>query len=262
MSDDLTFAIALADLAADVTMSWFGHRLPVELKEDATPVTEVDLAAERTMREAIAARYPEDAVLGEEGGSTEGTSGRRWVLDPVDGTKLYAEGIPLWTTLIGLEIDGRPVLGVADAPALGERYHATVGGGAWRHDRRLKVSDVETLDDAFLLHSPVGEWASGGREQDLIRVTTRARGTRGLSDAWGHLLVAQGSAEALLEHEPCYAWDWTATGVIVREAGGALTRLDGTPPTHGGDLLVSNGKVHDAILDGLGLPARAQVSGG
>jgi histidinol-phosphatase len=262
VSEDLAFAIALADAAADVTMSWFGHRLPVELKEDATPVTEVDREAERAMREAIAARFPDDAVLGEEEGATEGTSGRRWVLDPVDGTKLYAEGIPLWTTLIGLEVDGEPVLGVADAPALGERYHATLGGGAWRDDRRLAVSDVAALDRAFLLHSPVGEWAAGRREQDLIRVATRARGTRGLSDAWGHLLVAQGSAEAVLEHEPCYAWDWTATGVIVREAGGTLTRLDGTAPSHGQDLLVSNGKVHDEILDGLGLPARAQVSGG
>jgi histidinol-phosphatase len=262
VTDDLAFALSLADTAAGVTLAWFGHRLPVELKADATPVTEVDRAAERAMREAIATRFPDDAVLGEEEGLTGGRSGRRWVLDPVDGTKLYAEGIPLWTTLIGLEVDGEPLLGVADAPALGERYHATLGAGAWRGDRRLAVSGVDALADAFVLHSPLGEWASDGTEEPLIRVARRARGTRGLSDAWGHLLVAQGSAEALLEHEPCYAWDWTATGVILREAGGTLTRLDGTPPTHGEDLLVSNGKVHDEILDGLGQPARAQVSGG
>jgi histidinol-phosphatase len=262
VTEDMDFALSLADTAAEVTLAWFGHRLPVELKADATPVTEVDRAAERAMRASIRRRFPDDAVLGEEDGLTAGTSGRRWVLDPVDGTKLYAEGIPLWTTLIGLEVDGEPVLGVADAPALGERYRAAVGAGAWRGERRLAVSGVDALTDAFVLHSPLGEWAHDGSEGSLMRVAKRARGTRGLSDAWGHLLVAQGSAEALLEHEPCYAWDWTATSIILREAGGTMTRLDGSGPTHGEDLLVSNGKVHDEILDGLGHPARAQVTGG
>lgn len=257
LSAELTFALELADAAAAITLRWFGHRLPVELKHDATPVTEVDRAAERAIRGAVAARFPDDSVLGEEEGLEAGANGRCWVVDPVDGTKLYAEGIPLWTTLIGLTIDEEPVLGVADAPALGDRYHATVGGGAWRGDRRLEVSAVANLGDAFIAHSGVEEWIGGGRNDALLRVAARARGTRGLSDAWAHLLIAQGSVDALLEHEPCFAWDWTATGLIVEEAGGRLTTLAGGPPTPGHDLLVTNGALHDEVL---GVLAEAPVS--
>ena len=248
LSADLAFAHELADAAAAVTLRWFGHRLPVELKHDATPVTEVDRAAERAIRELVAARFPGDGVLGEEEGLDEGVNGRRWVVDPVDGTKLYAEGIPLWTTLIGLTVDGEAVLGVADAPALGDRYHATRDGGAWRGERRLQVSDVAELGAAFVAHSGVEEWIGGGRNDALLRVAARARGTRGLSDAWAHLLIAQGSVDVLLEHEPCFAWDWTATGVIVEEAGGRLTTLAGGSPTPGADLLVTNGVLHDEVL--------------
>ena len=249
LSADLAFAHELADAAAEVTMSWFGHRLPVELKDDETPVTEVDRRAEQVIRDAIAARHPGDAVLGEEAGLQEGTNGRRWVIDPVDGTKLYAEGIPLWTTLIALEVDGEAVVGVADAPAIGDRYHATRGGGGWRGERRLAVSSVPTLDRSFVAHSAMEEWIAGGRSDALMRVAAGARRTRGLSDAWAHLLVAQGSVEALLEHEPCQTWDWTATGLIVHEAGGCLSTLGGAPPAAGGDLLVSNGAVHREVVD-------------
>jgi histidinol-phosphatase len=249
LTEELAFAHGLADIAAAVTMAWFGHRLPVELKEDATPVTEVDRSAERAIRRAVAERFPDDGVLGEEEGLSPGRSGRRWVIDPVDGTKLYAEGIPLWTTLIGLEIDDEAVLGVADAPALGDRYHATRGGGAWRGPRRLHVSDVARLADAFVAHSSVEEWAAAGRVDDLLRAIAGARRTRGLSDAWTHLLVAQGSAEALLEHDPCFPWDWVATRVIVEEAGGQMSTLTGAPPTAGTGLVVSNGLVHRELID-------------
>jgi len=247
LADDLGVALAAADAAAAITLSWFGDRLPVELKADATPVTEVDRAAERAIRAVLAERAPGDGVLGEEEGDTPGTTGRTWVIDPVDGTKLYAEGIPLWTTLIALQIEGRSVVGVADAPALGERYHAVRGGGAWRGEQRVEVSDIAALADAFIGHSPIEEWASVGDEGHLLRVAGRVRRTRGLSDAWAHLLVAQGSMEALLEHEPCFPWDWSATQVIVEEAGGRITTLTGGEPTPGGNLLVSNGLVHDAI---------------
>ena len=231
-----------------MTLAWFGERLPVELKADATPVTEVDRRAERAVRDAISERFPDDGVLGEEAGETVGSSGRRWILDPVDGTKLYAEGIPLWTTLIGLEVDGSIVLGVADAPALGERYHACRGEGAWRGSKPLGVSDVDALGDSFVAHSALEEWIAGGRDGSLHAVASRARRTRGLSDAWAHLLVAQGSVEVLLEHEPCQPWDWAATQVIVEEAGGRITTLDGEVPAVGRDLLVSNGRVHDEVL--------------
>jgi histidinol-phosphatase len=252
LSADLEMAHACADAAAAVTLAWFGDRLPVELKADATPVTGVDRAAEDAIRAVLREHAHGDAVLGEEHGLRTGANGRTWVVDPVDGTKLYAEGIPLWTTLIALEVDGRPVLGLADAPALGERYHAVRGGGAWRGGQRLAVSDIARLEDAFVAHSPVEEWLATGDDPALLRVAARARRTRGLSDAWAHLLVAQGSMEALIEHEPCFAWDYAATEVIVEEAGGRMTTLLGTPPQPGADLLVSNGGVHDEVVRALG----------
>ena len=167
LTEALGLALALADEAAAVTLAWFGDRLPVELKADATPVTEVDRAAEAAIRAHLAAHAPDDAVLGEEHGEREGTSGRTWVIDPVDGTRLYAEGIPLWTTLIALVVDGSSVLGVADAPALGVRYRAIRGGGAWRDDHRLTASDVGALADAFVGHSPLEEWMRAGDERHL-----------------------------------------------------------------------------------------------
>jgi histidinol-phosphatase len=251
-AEDLAFALHLTDVAAAITMSWFGHRLPVELKADATPVTEVDHMVERAIRHEIAAALPRDGVLGEEEGLDAGTNGRLWLVDPVDGTRLFAEGIPLWTTLVGLRVDGEVVVGVADAPALGDRYQATRGGGAWRDGRRLHVSDVGRLSDAFVVHSGVEEWVSGDRDHSLLRVVSHARHTRGLSDAWAQLLIAQGSAELLMEHEPCFEWDWAATGLIVTEAGGRLSTFAGEPPTPGRDLLVSNGLVHDEALRAMG----------
>jgi histidinol-phosphatase len=248
---DLALASALADAAAAVTLPRFGERLAAERKGDDTPVTDVDRSAERAMRDVLAVQAPDDAVLGEEHGLTEGTNGRRWVLDPIDGTKLYVEGIPLWTTLIALEVDGEPVVGVADAPALGVRYRAVRGVGAWRDERALRVSTVDALRDSLLTHSPIDEWLATNDADRLLRLAARARATRGVSDAWAHLLVAQGSVEVLLEHEPCYAWDWSATRVIVEEAGGRLSTLDGSEPTSGSDLLVSNGRVHDEVVAAL-----------
>jgi histidinol-phosphatase len=211
----------------------------------------VDRAAERAVRGLLQERAPDDGVVGEEHGETPGRSGRTWMIDPVDGTKLYAEGIPLWTTLIALTIDGRPALGVADAPALGTRYHAVRGAGAWRDERRLETSAVKALDDAFVGHSPLEEWLSAGDERRLYAVARRARRTRGLSDGWGHLLVAQGSMEALVEHEPCFPWDWAATQVIVEEAGGRITTTEGAAPAPGANLLVTNGRVHEDLVSAL-----------
>lgn len=249
LSAELAFAHELADVAAKVTLPAFGGRLEVSTKADSTIVTDADVETERAIRELVTATFPDDGVHGEEDGRTEGRSGRTWVVDPIDGTLNYADGVPLWTTLLGLQVDGRAVLGVADAPALGVRYHAMRGEGAWCGDRRLHTSEVAQVSDAVVLHSSTEEWAAGGRIDDLVRVVTTARRSRGLSDAWGHLLIAQGSAEVLLEHEPCFEWDWTATRVILEEAGGRLTSLDGEPPRAGRGLLASNGAVHEETLD-------------
>jgi histidinol-phosphatase len=255
---DLELALELADLAAGVTMAAFGGRLRVRMKSDATPVTEVDSAVEHAVRAHLAERRPLDGVRGEEAGETPGTSGRVWVVDPIDGTRMFAEGMPLWTTLIGLRAGGvgsPVVVGVADAPARAERYHAVLDGGAFCNGRRISVSTVDQLRDAFVLHAPIEEFQrpSGTGVDALLRVAELARATRGIGDAWAHLLIARGSAEALVEQGPCFEWDWAATSVIVSEAGGRLSNLEGGPPTDGGHLLVSNGLVDDEIrrvLDG------------
>lgn len=245
---ELELAHSLADLAAEITLPAFGDRLVAELKPDDTPVTAADREVEQAIRKVLAERFPADGVLGEEEGLDEGTSGRRWVIDPIDGTRLYAEGVPLWSTLIALEVDERTVIGVADVPPWGTRFHAVAGGGAWRGPSRLSVSVVRALRDGFVAHSPIEGWVRSGRVSRLIGVVERARSTRGLSDAIGQLLVAQGSIEALVEHDPCQPWDWAATSVILAEAGGRLSSLDGAPPAPGSDLLVSNGLVHDELV--------------
>ena len=256
-ASDLALALELADLAAGLTMSAFGGRQRVRLKSDATPVTEVDSAVESAIREVLAERRPHDGVRGEEAGETPGTSGRVWVVDPIDGTRMFAEGVPLWTTLIGLR-DGDPgsaaVLGVADAPAIGERYHAVQNEGAYCNGRPIGVSEVDRLNAAFVLHAPIEEFRrAGGTGIDaLLRVADHARATRGIGDAFAHLLIARGAAEALVEQGPCFEWDWSATSVIVSEAGGSITDLFGGPAVDGGHLLVSNSLVDDEIRRVLG----------
>lgn len=252
----LTFAHRLADIAAEVTLSRFGRRISAARKPDGTLVTEADIEAERAIRDAVKATFPDDGVHGEETGRTRGRNGRTWVIDPIDGTAHYADGVPLWTTLVGLRMHDVAVVGVADVPVLGVRYHAVRGSGAWSGERRMRTSDVASLADAVVLHSAVEEWTIDGRLSDLVRVVKTARRSRGLSDAWAHLLIAQGSADVLLEHEPCFEWDWTATGLILEEAGGRLTTLDGSRPVAGKGLLASNGRVHDealAVLQGFAM---------
>jgi histidinol-phosphatase len=244
---DLALALHLADVASSVTLPAFGRRLDVAFKSDDTVVTEVDAAAERAVRAALREHRSDDGVLGEEEGLTPGTSGRVWVLDPIDGTRMYAEGIPLWTTLVALRDANGPVVGVADAPASGLRLHAARGEGAWESERRLAVSPVSRLDHAFVLHASLEEYAARGETAALERVVTRARGSRGMGDAWAHLMVARGSAEALLEATACYEWDWAATQVIVEEAGGAVGTLDGGPLAPACRLLVTNGRLDDAV---------------
>ncbi len=250
---DLALALELADAAAEVTRRAFGGRQEVRLKADATPVTEVDAAVEQLIRDLLGQRRPQDGICGEEGGETPGTNGRVWVIDPIDGTQMFAEGIPLWTTLIGLKVDEQVVVGVADAPVLGERYHASRGGGAFCNGASIGVSQVDDLADALVLHAPLEEFIRKTGLPAITRVSEGARVTRGIGDGWAHLLVARGAADALVEQGPCYEWDWAATSVIVHESGGALTRLEGGPPTPGCHLLVSNGRL-DSEIRGTLLP--------
>ena len=256
---ELAFARDLSGIAAAISARWADGDLGVRHKADATPVTDTDVAIERALREAVRARFPADGFLGEEEGMTGG--GRRtWVVDPIDGIRNLVDGIPLWSTLIAVVDDGRPVLGVVHAPTVHERYEAVVGRGATLNGRSIRVSAVASLGEATVLHSGVEEWMRGPYWEGFCSMTASSRRTRGVSDAWGHMLVARGSADVLLEHEPCGPWDWSAVQVIVEEAGGRLTTLEGAPPTPGGNLMSSNGALHGSILTAVRSPAAPTLS--
>ena len=253
LAEELAFAAELADAAAAITSAAArggaagDTDLEVRAKADGTPVTAVDVAVEAALRLAVRGRFPADGFLGEESGRS-GPHGRTWIVDPIDGTKNFVDGIQLWGTLIALMEEGRPVVGLVDLPGVGERYEAVLGGGARLNGEPIHVSAVGGLGDALVLHSGIEEWIGEVALEDLARVAGGARRTRGLSDSWGLMLVARGSAEVALEHEPCGVWDWAPTGLILHEAGGRLTTLGGDAPHDGCDLVATNGLVHEEVL--------------
>ena len=241
---ELAFANELADLAADISMRYFGGSFEVRLKEDMTPVTQADTEIEALIRDRLGERFSDDAVLGEEGG-LHGEGDRVWVIDPIDGTKNFAAGIQVWGTLISLMQDGRPVLGVASAPALGERYEAIRGQGARLNGQPIHVSDSAELSEAMVLFGTLS-WASDHADQ-LRAVAADAWRTRAFGDFWSHMLVARGSADAMIE-ESLRTWDTAAVQVIVEEAGGRMTAFDGGPLTDGGSALSTNGLLHEELV--------------
>jgi histidinol-phosphatase len=255
--DDLALALELADLADAITIARFGAAdLLVETKPDMTPVTEADREVERAVRERIAAICPGDLVVGEEYGAPEGAGGtRRWIIDPIDGTKAYVRGLPVWATLLALERGGELKLGVVSAPALGRRWWAARGSGAyvrWNGDpRALHVSDVRMLSDAQLCFGGVGEWHQIGRPDALLELGRACWSSRGFGDFWGYMLVAEGGAEIMLD--PIVSvWDLAAPLVLVEEAGGRFTDFAGARTAEGGDALATNGHVHDDVLEIVG----------
>ncbi|HVF05717.1 MAG TPA: histidinol-phosphatase [Frankiaceae bacterium] len=245
MTDDLALALELADLADAITMPRFlASDLVVSTKPDLTPVSEADTAVERALRERVAAARPGDAVVGEEYGTT-GTGPRRWIVDPIDGTKNYVRGVPVWATLIALQEDGVTTVGVVSAPALGRRWWAARGQGAFADGRRLAVSDVSDLADAHLSYSSLGGWEEAGR--DLPGLARRCWRTRAFGDFWSYMLVAEGAVDVAAEPEVSL-WDLAALQVVVEEAGGRFTDLSGVARPDGGSALATNGLLHDAAL--------------
>jgi histidinol-phosphatase len=242
---DLTLALELADLADAIALPRFrALDLAVRTKPDRTPVTEADEAVERAIRDRLAQSRPDDAVLGEEeglgGSESEGPPGRLWVVDPIDGTRNYSRGIPVWFTLIGLELDGRVEVGVASAPALGRRWWARLGGGAFANGKPIRVSAVATIEEAVVSFAA----SSRARIEPLLQ---RAWHPQAYSDAWAHLLVAEGAVDAAIEHS-LRPWDIAALLPIVAEAGGRASAVDGRPPLVGPGLVTTNGVLHDAVL--------------
>ncbi|HEY6745723.1 MAG TPA: histidinol-phosphatase [Mycobacteriales bacterium] len=250
--DDLSLARVLADAADAISMSRFGALdLRVETKPDATPVTDADQAVERAVRDLLTHRRPGDSVLGEEYG-TSGAGARRWIVDPIDGTKNFVRGVPVWATLIALMEADEVYVGVVSAPALGRRWWASRGQGAWLsvfggEPRHLHVSGVGALADASLSYT-AGEWegAPAGRA-GLDALAGQVWRSRGYGDFWQHAMVAEGVLDVATEPEVSL-WDLAALAVLVEEAGGRLTDLRGTRGPAGGSALTTNGLLHEAAL--------------
>jgi histidinol-phosphatase len=243
---ELAFAHELADRAATIALELFRGTFEVRVKPDQSPVTEADVAIEEMVRRAIRERYPHDAVLGEEGGLQEGGD-RRWIVDPIDGTRNFADGVQVWATLIALAVDGAPVLGVVNAPALGERYAARRGEGATLNGVPIRVSRADRLSRAFVVHGQMADWLEGPYAEAVQDLVRHARRDRGFGDFWGHALVARGAADVMVEAE-LNTWDFAALQVIVEEAGGRMTQFDGSPVQHGRSVLTTNGRLHDEIV--------------
>jgi histidinol-phosphatase len=220
--------------------------LEVQTKPDRTPVTEADHAVEEALRDALASARPNDGIVGEEFGIT-GEGNRRWILDPIDGTKSFLRGSPPWATLLALEEDGEYVVGMVSAPALRRRWWAMRGGGAFANGDPLSVSAVTKLEDALLCHADVLAYEAFGCGPQFDALTRRVWDRRGFGDFWGHMLVAEGIADVMVE--PVVSiWDVAALIPILREAGGRVTDRRGDVRADGGNAVTTNGLLHDDVL--------------
>jgi len=249
----LDLALELADLADRITTARFrAHDLRVETKPDLTPVSEADQAVERAIRDRLAS-VTDHGVLGEEyGDDTAAATEFRWIIDPIDGTKSYVRGVPIWATLIGLERGGRPVLGVVSAPALGMRWWGGEGIGAFRNGDAIAVSAVGALDDAQISFAwdTEARFHADGIGERLLALSHRCWRTRGIGDFWQHILVAEGAFDIAID--PIVSvWDVAALVPIVEAAGGKWSTLDGRVDMHGGSFVCTNGRLQDAVLQAL-----------
>lgn len=263
--EDLALALRVADALDALTLPRFGALdLRVDSKPDHTPVSDADTAAERLAREIIGRERPEDSLLGEEFGGEEAREGRQWIIDPIDGTKNFVRGVPIWASLIGLAVDGVPRVGVVSAPALGRRWYAATGEGAWlatapalvaadsadgrgEGPRRLRVSGVGNIADASIGYASVGGWRERGRLAQFLGLLDAAWRTRGYGDFYPYMLLAEGALEVACEPELALH-DMAALVPIVREAGGRFTSLAGEEGPYGGSAVVTNGTLHAEVL--------------
>lgn len=245
---DLRFAHELADLADAITLGRFRARdLRVETKPDLTPVSEADRAAEEAIRAHVAASGRGETVYGEEGGDDGGDA--RWIVDPIDGTKSYVRGLPIWATLVALELDGVVEVSLASAPALGRRWWAMRGGGAFADGEACRVSAISRIEDGAVSTTSARRMPAG-----WTTIVQRAWLNRGLGDFWQHCLVAEGALEITCDPE-LMLWDYAAVQLIVEEAGGRCTTFAGSPPAERNSFVATNGLLHDeavALLSGGG----------
>ncbi|MGZ4512463.1 MAG: histidinol-phosphatase [Mycobacterium sp.] len=254
--DDLVLALTLADRADALTSARFGALdLRVDTKPDLTPVTDADRAVETDLREVLGRERPRDSIVGEEFGGTTTFTGRQWVIDPIDGTKNFVRGVPVWASLIALLEDGVPAVGVVSAPALQRRWWAARGRGAFvavdgAPPRQLSVSSVAQLDSASLSFSSLSGWAQRGLRERFVALTDAVWRVRAFGDFLSYCLVAEGAVDIAAEPDVS-VWDLAALDILVREAGGSLTGLDGVAGPHRGSAVATNGPLHDHVLRSL-----------
>jgi histidinol-phosphatase len=243
---ELSFAHELADEVARIGLGYFRGGVEVMTKSDLTPVTEADLAIEARVRARIADAFPSDAVLGEEEGGRD-PGERTWILDPIDATKNFVLGIQIWGTLLALRVEGDLKVAVVSAPALDERYSAVRGEGATLNGRTIHVTRVDRVADAHVLHGGLKTWLAEPRSEAVLALLAQASRTRAYGDFWGHALVARGAAEIMVEPELA-VWDFAAPQLVVEEAGGRVTTMEGGPTFDRGSVLTTNGVLHDQVL--------------
>jgi len=255
----LAFALACADSADALALEHFRRDLVIETKPDRTFVTQADTAIERRIRELIGEAYPDHGLVGEEYGTEDGSGTVRWYIDPIDGTHNFMRGVPLFGTLLAIEEDGELVAGVMSAPAIGERWYATRGGGSWAVGslgpgagvpRRIHVSGVGAIADAQILYASPLEIEASGEAPGFEALVRSAWRDRGFGDFWGYALVAEGAAEVMIEVGP-NSWDLAAPSIVVEEAGGRMTDIHGVRSVHNGTGLATNGILHDEVARAL-----------
>lgn len=251
-------ALSLSDAADQISMRHFRHDLRIETKPDRTLVTQADREIEQSVRAHIRATFPDHGIVGEEFGEERRDATFRWYIDPIDATNNYLRGIPVFATLIALERDGEAVVGAVSAPALGTRWYAWAGGGSWAVDsrsraapRRLRVSGVSRIEDAQLLTSSPSDPTLNAQLPGLAATLRRAWRERGFGDFWGYALVAEGTAEAMIELG-VHSWDLGPMLLLLEEAGGRLTDFEGRRTIHGRSAIASNGVLHAQLMSDLG----------
>ncbi len=249
MHEDVTAAIAAARAAGEVAMRYYASGFQVTIKPDQTPVTQADREAEQAIKRVLGRAFPNDGFLGEEFGE-EGPRDRRWIIDPIDGTKNFIRRIPIWAVLIGLEEAGEVTAGVVFNPASNELLWARRGDGAWCGAERLRVSACAAMKDAFLLHSDLHLLREAGYWDRFVRMLDASGRTRGFGDYYGYGLVASGKADIYLEMD-LKPWDAAPVKILVEEAGGRLTDFAGEPTIYSGTVLATNGHLHDLALRAL-----------
>lgn len=253
--DELALARELADIADEISLRYFQQDPPSERKRDGTLVTVADKQIEEVLRQRISEAFPTHSILGEEEGIEGDPDGPMWVIDPIDGTNNFAAGIPIYGTLIGFHTDGQTQVGIASSPAIGERYEAARGDGARMNGDTIKVSEISALSEAMVTSGGVRWLHQTGYGTAWNNIVDQVGRDRSFGDFWGHMLVARGAAEVMIE--PLLApWDIVPLIVIVEEAGGSLTQFDGNPypdewrhtQRFGASVLSTNGRLHDQLI--------------